>query len=459
MVDCKKYVEEIKKLEEKLGDDERYANILITDEEGIQTAKETIKAAVGDIDDELLECLTFKKVSLGSLTPLLFDDNLEEIMVIGRDSPAYVFDRTQGMIASDIYINEEDLEHIIKKIARFSGRVVDPDNPLLDGRLPDGSRVNATLKGVTPRGTTMTIRKFRREPLTIIDLIKSETLSSELAAFLWLAIEGLGTKPANMLLIGGTASGKTTTMNAATLFIPRKNRILTIEDTMEISLLHTHWIPMETKPPDPGSKNEITMDDLLKNALRMRPDRMIVGEVRSSEALTLFTAMNTGHEGCMATLHANSAREALSRLQSHPMNVPDMMITALDLIVCQNRQLEGGKLVRRMSEVAEISGREGDTFLMNTLFEYDPTKGEIVTKLLNGKIVQELSELTGFSVKEIDDEINKRKSMLEAMTAADLNQDMVFDIVQTYYEQPDEALEKLYQLTVTSSGEGGSPET
>jgi len=446
MSDCKKYAEEIKELEKKLSAIEEFKDLLTVNTDEIAEIKEKIRAALnGSIDEALLECLTYKIAGIGSLTPFMFDDDLEEVMVVGSDTPVYTFDRNKGMITTDVVLDRDDLDYIIQKIAKFSGRSINADNPLLDGRLPDGSRVNATLYGVSPRGVTITIRKFKHDPLTILDLIRFNTLNSMVAAFLWLAVEGLGTKPSNILMVGGTASGKTTTLNACSIFIPKKERVLSIEDTLEISLKHEHWVPMETKPPDSGSQNEITMDDLLKNALRMRPDRIMVGEVRSSEALTLFTAMNTGHEGCMATMHANSARDAVSRLQSHPMNVPDIMIPALDIIVVQARMMEDGKLARKIFEVAEISGKEGDTFLMNTLFEYNPKTREIDTKILNGQIIQELSNLSALSIKEINREIEKRKMLLETMVDANLGYNALYDIVQTYYKDPDKALEKLSQ--------------
>ncbi len=441
-------VEQIKSLEKKLDYNAEFRNIILTvDPDEIQELKEKIKTVLNvDIGEELLDYLTYKKVGIGAITPLMFNDDLEEIMINGADTPVYTFDRNHGMISTDIFLNNEELTEIVNKMAWISGRKISPDHPLLDGRLPDGSRVNATLSGVTPRGHTITIRKFKRDPLTIIDLIKFKTLNSLAAAFLWLAIEGLGTKASNMLLVGGTASGKTTTLNAVSVFIPKKDRILTIEDTLEIQLKHDHWVPMETKLPDPGSHNEITMEDLLKNALRMRPDRILVGEVRSSEALTIFTAMNTGHEGCMATLHANSAREAISRLQSPPMSVPDIMIPALDLIVVQSRHMEGGKLARRVVEIAEVSGKEGETFLLNTLFQYNPKTREIEAKILNGKIVSELASLSALTIKEIDEEMDKRRMILETMVEADLKHDEVYDIVQTYYLDPDRALEKLSHI-------------
>jgi flagellar protein FlaI len=269
-------------------------------------------------------------------------------------------------------------------------------------------------------------------------------MTPKLAAFLWLVVEGLRTKPANILIQGGTASGKTTTLNTLSYFIPQNERILSIEDTLEVNLKHDHWIPMETKPPESGSKNEVTMDDLLKNALRMRPDRIIMGEIRAMEALTFFTAMNTGHEGCMATIHANSAREALTRLQSHPMNVSDVMIPALDLIVAQKRQVEKGKLIRRIFEVAEIGGREGDKILTNTLFEYNPSIDTLEVKLLNGRIIQELSSLTNLSIKEIDSEIDRREALLDSITKSNLTQNGIHEVVQLYYNDPEEAIELLY---------------
>ncbi len=440
-LDCKKHLAEMNKIHAAMG--EKYGELFVTSKEELRKIKEEIKRELPNVSEEALECFLYQELSLGRLTPLLFEDNLEEIMVIGSDAPVYVYDRLKGMSATQIVLDELETREIIQKVAKFSGRRVDSSSPLLDGRLPDGSRVNATLPSVTPRGSTLTIRRFKKEPLTIADLIRYGTVSPKLAGFLWLAVEGLKTKPANILIIGGTASGKTTTLNALSYFIPAEERILSIEDTLEISLMHSHWVPMETRPPEMEGKNEITMDSLLKNALRMRPDRIIVGEVRAEEALTLFTAMNTGHDGCMATVHANSARESLSRLQSHPMNVPDIMIPALDLLIAQKRQVERGKLVRRVFEVAEISGREGSSILTNTLFKYEPARDKIEEKILNGRIIQELSSLSSLSVKEIDEEIEKRKALLETLSKSNLTHVDVHEIIQLYYKDPEHAVDRL----------------
>jgi len=201
---------------------------------------------------------------------------------------------------------------------------------------------------------------------------------------------------------------------------------------------------METAPPDQEGNNEVTMDALLKNTLRMRPDRIIVGEVRAEEASTLFTAMNTGHDGCLATIHANSAREALTRLAGPPMNVPDMMIPALDLVVAQKRVIIGGKIQRIVFEVAEISGQEEGVFLTNTLFTFDPKEGKIQSKVLNGRIIRDLSDFSGLTIKELDDEMYKRELVLELMMDYDLTQKDIHRFVQDYYRNKYGTLETLH---------------
>jgi flagellar protein FlaI len=249
-------------------------------------------------------------IGYGILDTLLKDDKLEEIMVIGPDRPVFIFHRDYEMMTTNIVFgNDAEIYAIIDRIAREVGRRVDIQNPLLDARLPDGSRVNATIRPVSLEGSTLTIRKFREEPFTVVDLISKSTVSVELAAYLWMAVDGLGAKPANILVSGGTGSGKTTTLNVLASFVPASERIITIEDTAELKLPVEHWIRFETRPPSIEGTGEITMDTLVKNSLRMRPDRIIVGEVRHAEAFTLLTAINTGHDGCMGTVHANSASE------------------------------------------------------------------------------------------------------------------------------------------------------
>ncbi|AEH06693.1 ATPase, T2SS/T4P/T4SS family [Methanothermococcus okinawensis] len=238
---------------------------------------------------------------LGFLEVPLHDDNLEEIMVNGVNQPTFVFHKKYQMCKTNIKLDDSELTRIIENIAMLAGRTIDARTPMLDAFLPDGSRVNATTKDVTLNGSTLTIRKFSADPLTVVDLIKYRTFDLELAAFLWQAVEGyFGAKPANTLIVGGTGSGKTTTLNVISMFSMYTDRIVTIEDTPELQIPHDHVIKMITRPPRPGiPEYEITMDDLIKNALRMRPDRIFVGEVRGKEAHSLLVAMNTGHDGAL----------------------------------------------------------------------------------------------------------------------------------------------------------------
>jgi flagellar protein FlaI len=442
-LDCKKLSSQVNQIEEQLRD--RYKDVFVSSSAEILTVKEDVKKSLnGSFDEKAIDCFVYNTLSMGRLTPYLMDDELEEIMVIGQESPVYILDRQGKNTPTETYLSEDETRGLIQRVARYSGKTVDSIKPLFDGRLPDGSRVNATYSKVSPKGSTLTIRKFRVEPLTVLHLLRYGTMSPKLCAFLWLAADGLERKPANMLIIGGTASGKTTTLNALSSFIPDDKRIISIEDTLEINIRHKHWVPMETAPPDQEGHNEVTMDALLKNTLRMRPDRIIVGEVRASEASTLFTAMNTGHDGCLATIHANSAREALTRLTGPPMNVPDMMIPALDIVVAQKRMLVDGILRRVIFEVAEISGKEEDTFLTNTLFSYDEQTGRIESKILNGRIIRDLSNFTGLTIKELDDEMYKRELVLELMMDYDLTQKDIHRFVQDYYRNKHETLESLH---------------
>jgi len=250
--------------------------------------------------DFYAETVVMEMVGFGIIDPLVMDDNLEEIMVIGAKKPVYLFHRKYEMLSSNIeFYSDKEIIDLINRIARVIGRRVDISAPLLDARLPDGSRVNATIPPASVDGATLTIRKFKKDPYTIVDLLNNGTISSEAAAFLWLCVEGLGAKPANILISGGTGSGKTTTLNCLASFIPENERIITIEDTAELALPLKHWIRMEARPPGLEGKGELTLDILTKNSLRMRPDRIIVGEVRHDEAFTLFTAMNTGHDGIL----------------------------------------------------------------------------------------------------------------------------------------------------------------
>ncbi|HID72088.1 MAG TPA: CpaF family protein, partial [Thermoplasmata archaeon] len=373
------------------------------------------------------------KSSYGKLKPLLADDNLEEVMYIGPTKCVMIYHRKHGMCNTNIFMSDEEAIQILRRIAKFVGKEINKEHPLLDGRLPDGSRVNGTVKPASPDGASITIRKFRKDPLTIVDLINYETIDYHTAAFLWTAIEGLQYKPANVLISGGTGSGKTTTLNVLAMFIPAELRVVTIEDTAELQFEHDHWIRLEAVPPSPEVK-EVTIDDLLRNTLRMRPDRIIVGEVRGPEAKTMFTAMNTGHEGTLGTVHANTAQETVTRLTSPPMNVSPIMLKALDLIVMQTRMTINGKPARRITEIAEVGGMEKDRPRLNLIFKWDGASQRLVPTGNPSKLRELISKEAGITLQEFDRIVKNREQVLRYMVENGYrDKEMVSRIIQNYY--------------------------
>lgn len=394
----------------------------------------------------LSEVVVQDMIGYGPLDMVLADDMLEDVMVTGTNKPVYVYHRKHGMCSTEVtFEDEESIKRIIDKIARVIGRRIDQQTPLLDARLPDGSRVNATIPPVSLEGPTISIRKFRKDPLTVIDILKFGTLSTDVAAFLWLIVDGMGVRPANILFAGGTGCGKTTSLNAATTFVPERERILSIEDTAELQLPHRHWVRLETRPPNVEGRGEITMDDLVKNALRMRPDRMVVGEVRGPEARTLFTAMNTGHDGCMGTLHSNSAMETVTRLTEAPMSVPGIMIPALDVIVMQQRIYHRQKgQIRRVTEVAEVSGFEEGKVQLSRIYKWNARRDTLEPTGVPSRIKHIMAEFSGLSGSDIEIELEKRAAILEWMGQKDIRN--IFDVgkvIQEYYRGPENVLKRI----------------
>ena len=383
----------------------------------------------------------------GLINPLILDDDLEEIMVIGSNKPVYVYHRNYGMMETNLLFDDNlEIISIIDSIARANNRRFDSESPIFDGRLKDGSRVNGTLPPISADGPTLTIRKFRHDSYTIVDLISSNTLDSALASFLWLAIDGLGVKSSNILIAGGTSSGKTTTLNALAGLINPKERIISIEDTLELQIPHKHIIRMETRMPNIEGKGELNMDDLLKNALRQRPDRIIVGEVRGGEAITLFTALNTGHSG-FGTLHANSARETINRLVNPPMNVPHIMITALDFILMQKRiYLPNGIVYRRVTELCEVVGLGEGNIQLNELFKWNASEDKFENVGVSSKSIEILASMKGLSIREINQEMEMRKSVFDLMVKNNLRSNkLVSRILESYYLNSDKVLKNLIE--------------
>ncbi len=385
-------------------------------------------------------------IGYGQLDSIIADDQLEDILVTAVGKPVYVYHRKYGMCATNVvFESDEAIKYLIEKMARVVGRRIDQQTPLLDARLPDGSRVNATIPPISLDGSTISIRKFRKDPLTVVDILNLGTLSTDAAAFLWLVVDGFGIKPANILFAGGTGCGKTTMLNAAITFVPERERIISIEDTAELQLSHKHWIRLETRPPNVEGRGEVTMNDLVKNALRMRPDRMIVGEVRGPEAQTMFTAMNTGHDGCCGTLHSNSAVETISRLTEPPMAVAPIMIPALDIIVMQQRIYHRQKgQIRRVTEVSEVTGLESGKPQLSRIFKWDPRTDVVEPTSVPSKIKRTIAEFSGMSGNDIEIELGKRAAVLEWMKHQGIrNIFEVSNIIQEYYQNPEEILNRV----------------
>ncbi|MFZ9408061.1 MAG: CpaF family protein [Burkholderiaceae bacterium] len=329
-------------------------------------------------EDHLVREVVDRTLGLGPLDELLADPTISEIMING---PSEIWIERHGKLQRSPlrFPGEPDLRRVLDRIVTPLGRRIDEGSPMVDARLPDGSRVNAVLAPLSLRGSALTIRRFTRSLLTVQDLVDRGSASAAMLEFLAVCVESRR----NIIISGGTGSGKTTLLNLLSNLIPSGERVLTIEDSAELSLRGDHVLSLEARPPNLEQRGEITIRDLVRNALRMRPDRIVVGECRGAEALDMLQAMNTGHDGSLTTLHANSARDVVSRLEvlalMAGMDLPvlalrEQIASAIDLIVHQARFADGR---RRITTIAEVTGIESGRIQMQTLFEYQPERGFI----------------------------------------------------------------------------------
>jgi pilus assembly protein CpaF len=327
----------------------------------------------------------------GPLEPLLRDDSITEVMVNDFDK---VYIEREGKIerTSVTFVDNAHLLRIIDKIVSQVGRRVDEASPMVDARLPDGSRVNAIIPPLSLKGPTLTIRKFSRDPYTMDDLISFGSISPKAAQFLAACVKG----KLNILISGGTGTGKTTTLNATSAFIPGDERIVTIEDAAELQLQQEHVITLESRPPNIEGQGEIRIRELVRNSLRMRPDRIIVGEVRGPETLDMLQAMNTGHEGSLTTIHANSPRDALSRLETLVMTagvelphraIREQIASAFDLLVQIQRLVDGS---RRVTHITEVLRMESDVITLQDIFVAKPPDEETSSMARSSRLLTPL---------------------------------------------------------------------
>jgi pilus assembly protein CpaF len=357
----------------------------VLDREDVKVTPQTRKAFVEEIASDIL--------GYGPLDPFLADPSVTEIMCNAHDEMwverGGVIERTNGG-----FTDEEHYRAVIDKIVTGVGRRLDESSPMVDARLPDGSRVNAIIPPLAIHAPVLTVRKFRADPYQVKDLINMGSVSMELALFLEACVRG----KQNVVVTGGTGTGKTTMLNVVSSFIPEEERIVTIEDAAELRLMQPHVVSLEARPPNAEGRGEVTIRELVRNALRMRPDRIVVGEARGGEALDMLQAMNTGHEGSLTTIHANSPRDTLSRVETMVLMagldlpvraIREQVASGIDLIVHLSRMKDGQ---RRVVEVSEVQGMEGDVIILQTLFDYDYHAGKVRWTGLRPHLLDKLAD-------------------------------------------------------------------
>ena len=366
-----------------------------------------------EITGDRLEVLTYylrRDLSgFGPLEALMHDPALEDISCNGDNLPVFIFHRAWGSLPTSVLFREGELNQFVLKLAQKANKQISLTNPMVDATLPGGSRVQVTYSNVVSlNGSSFTIRKFRAEPMTPLDLIRFGTYSAEILAFLWLVIE----HRRSLVIAGGTASGKTSTMNAVSLFIPQNAKIVSLEDTHEIQLPHSNWLATQTREiSTPGMQGDIDLFSLLKSSMRQRPEYIIVGEVRGREAQTLFQAMNTGH-ATLSTIHAGSVQETINRLTHEPISVPPVMFTALDLVINQSMSMYGNSRIRRCQAIHEIAV-EKDTIIPRKLYEWDVNSDSFRKVSRHSRVLDEIAAMRGWTPDQVTEALKKREEFLK----------------------------------------------
>lgn len=397
--------------------------------------KEELPDLDQDLKDHFILSLVHELLGMGDMEFLLDDNYIEEVVVNSTKEPIRVYHKKYGWLRTNLTPESENqILNYANTIARRIGREITTLNPLLDAHLVTGDRVNSTLNPISTKGNTITIRKFARDPWTVTDFIKNKTVSSDILALIWLVIQ----YEMNMIISGGTGSGKTSFLNICMPFIPPNHRIISIEDTRELQLPQfLYWCPLTTREPNPEGKGEVTMLDLLVNSLRMRPDRIIMGEIRKQrEAEVLFEAMHTGHS-VYSTLHADTCAQTITRLVNPPINIPESMLGSVHLNVVMFRDRRRG--IRRVSEIGEfipsiISTTRELRFEPSILYRWDPRTDRMVTSTENIRLYEKIGIHTGLSVDEVKEEIEMKKNILDWLVKNNVRQvEEVGKVMNRYY--------------------------
>ena len=379
------------------------------------------------------------------LDTLMKDMQIEDISCDGPDIPIFLYHRKYHNLRTNISFDIQKLDSFVVKLAQRCGKQISLGEPLINGTLPDGSRLNASLgKEVTFRGSSFTIRKFNEHAFTPADLIRNSTYSPEILAYLWLAVEN----GKSMVFAGATAAGKTSSLNSVSLFIPPIAKIVSIEDTHELMLHHMNWIGSVTRESfaKTNSACDIDMYELLRQALRQRPEYIIVGEIRGKEAMTLFQAMNTGHT-TYSTMHADSVDTVISRLEGDPLNIPRVMIQALDILCIQKMIIMGDSRIRRIDSIVEIIGIDPNTQDMrfNELFRWDP-KNDTFRNGGKSFVLEDIMITRNWDEKRLDLELENRKKVLEHMVEKEMDEYEIVSLIQSYHADAQKTMKFIGKL-------------
>ena len=387
-------------------------------------------------------------VGHGPIDVMMRDDMVEDISCDGYNVPIFIFHgKWESTRSNIIFTNEDELNSFVVTLAQRSGKQISVAAPILDGTTVEGHRVQATYsREVTTRGSTFTIRRFKNKPFTPTDLMRYKTVSPEMMAYLWIGVEN----GESMILVGGTASGKTSTLNSLAIFIPPGAKIVTIEDTREINLPHDNWIPGATRTgvgerdKDGRSAGEIDMYDLVRAALRQRPNYIIVGEVRGKETYIMFQAMATGHS-TYSTMHADSVKSMVNRLENPPINCPRILLTALRNVLIQSQVKVGNEFVRRMKQIVEIVGFEPETneLITNTVYEWDPATDRHIFKG-HSFLFDKIMETKSLTHDEMMAEFDRRVELMNYLLKKDVrNHRDIWNLVNSYYKDHDKTLDRV----------------